>query len=54
MGCIVLNVTGMQMDVSFWKASTKILLKTSAEGVGKEFMITDVIPLLNSVLFSRC
>lgn len=53
MGCIVLNVTGTQTDVS-WKAFAKILLKTSAEGGGKEFMITDVIPLLNSVLFSRC
>lgn len=37
MGCIVLNVTGMQMDVSFWKMSTKILLNTSA-GEGKEFV----------------
>lgn len=38
MGCIVLNVTGMQMDVSFWKVSAKILLNTSAEGGGEEFV----------------
>lgn len=36
--CVVLNVKGMQMDVSFWKASTKMLLNTSAGGGGEEFV----------------
>lgn len=37
MGCIVRNVRGMQMDVSFWNASTKILFNISAGG-GEEFV----------------
>lgn len=54
MRCIVPNVTGMQMDVSFWKwkMSTKILLSTSPEEEARSLsMIIDVMSLLNSVLF---
>lgn len=52
MWCVVLNVKRMQMDVSFWKVSTKTLPNISAGGGGEEFVYNyRCYASLNSVLF---